>query len=442
MTINLRTSLNTGLNSGLRQSISGGVNGLGFFRAASLDLQFASKKTLNDRVSSSNLITFSRASAGTYVDTNGVIQTAAADTARFDHDPVTGESLGLLIEEARTNLQEHSIVTTSNGWSASNLLLTASQETSPDNSLTGTLITENTSTSTRFFIGSNTVFTSGTTYCNSMFFKAGTLDLVQLTLPGAAFGSSQYANFDLTNGVVTVEVGGTASIEAYPNGWYRCSFAATATSTATAKPGAALINSPTDSRVPSYKGSSRTLYVWGSQVEQGSFPTSHIPTSGSTVTRAAEIAEITGTNFSSFHNASEGTYLIDLGASVGTNSDQARGFVVSSGSNFERIGTNFKEPSSFNLFYSVSNTAVSLADNIPGLPRPIKAAVAYKVGDYRGAYDGQLALTSTVGSTPAVNQLSIGSQNYSSDGYFNGHIKRLAYFPTRLPDATLQNITS
>ena len=61
MTVNLRSSLNTGLNNGLRQSISGGVNGLGFFRIASLDLQFASKKTLNDRVSSSNLIAFTRA---------------------------------------------------------------------------------------------------------------------------------------------------------------------------------------------------------------------------------------------------------------------------------------------------------------------------------------------------------------------------------------------
>ena len=77
----------------------------------SLDLQFATGKTLDDRVSGNNLITFSRADAttcATYVDSNGVIQTAAANVPRFDHDPVTGESLGLLIEESRTNLVTHS----------------------------------------------------------------------------------------------------------------------------------------------------------------------------------------------------------------------------------------------------------------------------------------------------------------------------------------------
>ena len=77
----------------------------------SLDLQFATGKTLDDRVSGNNLITFSRADAttcATYVDSNGVIQTAAANVPRFDHDPATGESLGLLIEESRTNFLTNS----------------------------------------------------------------------------------------------------------------------------------------------------------------------------------------------------------------------------------------------------------------------------------------------------------------------------------------------
>jgi hypothetical protein len=64
----------------------------------SLDLNFAAHKKLDPRV------TFTRASEGTYFDDEGVMQTADDDEARFDHDPATGESLGLLIEEARTNL--------------------------------------------------------------------------------------------------------------------------------------------------------------------------------------------------------------------------------------------------------------------------------------------------------------------------------------------------
>ena len=70
----------------------------------SLDLQFANQLSLIDRISGQQLVTFTRASNGTYTDSAGVLQTAATDVPRFDHDPTTGESLGLLVEEQRTNL--------------------------------------------------------------------------------------------------------------------------------------------------------------------------------------------------------------------------------------------------------------------------------------------------------------------------------------------------
>jgi hypothetical protein len=70
----------------------------------SLDLNFAANKSLVDNISGNNLITFSRDSVGTFFDSNGLLQTAASGVPRFDHDPVTRESLGLLIEGPRTNL--------------------------------------------------------------------------------------------------------------------------------------------------------------------------------------------------------------------------------------------------------------------------------------------------------------------------------------------------
>ena len=54
------------------------------------------------------------------------------------------------------------------------------------------------------------------------------------------------------------------------------------------------------------------FYVWGAQIEEGSFATSYIPTASSSVTRAADVAEITGTNFSSFYNQSEGTVFAEV----------------------------------------------------------------------------------------------------------------------------------
>jgi hypothetical protein len=70
----------------------------------SLDLRFADNKSLVDAVTGASLVTFTRASSGTFVDSAGVLQTAATDAPRFDHNPTTGESLGLLVEEQRTNL--------------------------------------------------------------------------------------------------------------------------------------------------------------------------------------------------------------------------------------------------------------------------------------------------------------------------------------------------
>jgi hypothetical protein len=70
----------------------------------SLDLWFAENKSLVDSVSGQNLITFTRASTGTFVDSDGVIRSAGNDVPRFDHNPLTGECLGLLVEEQRQNL--------------------------------------------------------------------------------------------------------------------------------------------------------------------------------------------------------------------------------------------------------------------------------------------------------------------------------------------------
>jgi len=70
----------------------------------SLDLRFADDKSLIDAVTGQQLVTHTRVGSGTFTDSAGTLQTAATNVPRFDHNPTTGESLGLLVEEARTNL--------------------------------------------------------------------------------------------------------------------------------------------------------------------------------------------------------------------------------------------------------------------------------------------------------------------------------------------------
>jgi hypothetical protein len=82
-----------------------GSNFASEFSAAppSVDFNFAANKSLVDNVSGNNPLIFSRASIGTYVDANGIVQTAASGVPRFTHSRSTGASIGLLIEESRSN---------------------------------------------------------------------------------------------------------------------------------------------------------------------------------------------------------------------------------------------------------------------------------------------------------------------------------------------------
>ena len=89
------------------------------------------------------------------------------------------------------------------------------------------------------------------------------------------------------------------------NGWYRC----IAIGTASAVTGVYFNISNTATQL-AYSGDGTSgIYLWGAQLEAGSFATSYIPTVASQVTRAADVAVMTGTNFSSWYNQSEGTIL-------------------------------------------------------------------------------------------------------------------------------------
>ena len=91
-------NLRVGVQRGLRQSIGGGFGTGDIFTLSPASFDFSRTKSKDSR------ITFYRSSIGTFVSDNGLIQTASADEARFDHDLATSKSLGLLVEEARTNI--------------------------------------------------------------------------------------------------------------------------------------------------------------------------------------------------------------------------------------------------------------------------------------------------------------------------------------------------
>jgi hypothetical protein len=236
---------------------------------------------------------------GQYVKTT----TAKNGAPRFDHDPTTGESLGLLVEESRTNL-----ITNSGDVAAyyteQNSTPTADAAVSPDGTTTATLLVPNTSNSTHASFNSSVSFSASTTYSYSLFVKPNGYTFIQLVFTSGFGNNSAWVNFNLTGSGSSGFTGGgeiDSQIQAYPDGWYRCTIVATSGSSPSGGgPVYAVLDSDRNSRDPNYAGNGTDgAYLWGAQIEAGSFPTSYIPTEGSTVTRAADVTSITGRNFGS-----------------------------------------------------------------------------------------------------------------------------------------------
>ena len=265
-----------------------------------LDQRFAKDKSLIDKISGNNLITFSRASTGTYVDSDGLIKTAVTDAPRFDHDPVTGESLGLLIEEERTNLITDS---TGAGFITTNVTRLIDNTIVNPEGQNGAF--KLTSSAVSGIHRINKSFTSANSHVGSVFVKKGTSRYILVGFGGMS--NSFSALFDIEPGLTTDRLLGqggvgiysniNAGYEEFPNDWIRIWAIGTTTGTNGMFVGFAENN--TTFRLTNFIGSTAdTFYIWGFQYEDNAtFTTSFIKTSGSAVTRSPDIASIEGNKF-------------------------------------------------------------------------------------------------------------------------------------------------
>jgi hypothetical protein len=418
----------------------------------SFSRDFAGLKTLDHGVGPA--ITFTRASNATFFDASGTLQTASNNTPRFDHDPATGASRGLLIEEARTNLLERSAEFDNASWTKENATVTADATTSPAGSTTADALIEDSGALSAFRVLRDVAVTAAA-HTLSCFVKANGRDNVQLQFSsGGAFTATQSARYALSGAGTSTSVGGspTHSIQSFGDGWYRCSLTATATSAANARCSIFILDS---SNNVAYTGDGTSgLYLWGAQLEAGAFATSYIPTTSAAATRSADSAVVTP--ISSFYNQAEGTLfaewasnvlppsgafpkVVEIGVVTGSQTDSSRIEVYSSSGNLGLgtyvVGGNV---TSFSSFSSVAGVLTVGATN--------KASLVYKTDDFRAALNGALfGSADTSGSVPnAANatQLGIGR---ASNGTNSGHItyiRKIAYWPKRLTNTLLKQLTT
>lgn len=372
------------------------------------------------------------------------LMTAAADHARFDHDPLTGESKGLLIEERRTNLHRRSEDFVWGDDVSYQSTLISNSLIAPDGQLSATKVEYDPgATGGGYSNGYRPGTSSGQILTGSMYFKEGSLSKVNcffnIRRSNLSSLASYGVNVDLSQGSIVsqdTEITSSSIINA-GNGWYRVSWSATMPAEA-AQVGLSAYMYDTTISPSSYLDG---FYIWGAQLEVGSFATSYIKTTGASATRSADNASITGENFSSWYRQDEGSIYVD--SAKGNLGTSFAGYVSLHTEDFSNSGYYWLLHNSSNQFqFLVAPGIASLTDGIDASLDSQKACVSWADDDFSMSVNGNTIQSDTDG--PAKKNLTglrIGFSPYSNSHYLNSHIKKLAYYPQRLTNEQLQNLT-
>lgn len=380
-------------------------------------------------------ITFSRASTAWGYNSSGVLTSFATNAPVLDYNPATLAALGLRIEEARTNIALWSEDLTNAVWTKTRTSVSANAVAAPDGATTADKLTEATDVATNRNVGQNVSVTSGTTYTLSVFAKAAERTAINLRFAsGFAAGN---VTFDLS-GSGTVTNGGTvaaSSIAAINGGWYRCSASFVATSSTTA--GAQVFLSSGGGI--SYNGvSGNGVYLWGAQVEAG-FATSYIPTTTVAVTRAQDTPIISA--LGSWFNVVEGAGVAEFLIPTVSASLAHVALYFDDGTSNERMGFRASSAALGLIVLDGGVTQATLNAGTVTSGTVTKGAFRYALNDFASCKDGGTVVTDTSGTLPTVTRMTLGFRLTSSD-LLNGYLRRVKLYDRRLPDVTLQVITS
>jgi hypothetical protein len=385
--------------------------------APALDLNFAGSETVDSRV------TFTRSTTATFFGSNGLLQSAAINVPRIDFNPTTLECLGLLVEEQRTNLLINS--NSFSSWSENASTRTLNSFTSPDGTVTASLLSMTSATTSGLFVFPTVV--NGTTYTFSGFFKAVSGSPI-LTIGAQANPTNGFVTFNTATGVITAAQAGviSSSVVNYGNGWYRVTVTVTATSTTI---GIVVYNAT---------GSAASVYIWGAQLETGTFATSYIPTAAASVTRNADVASVATSQFP--YNATEGALVVSADY-IGQNPGVTYFAALDDGTTNNFMGVRRNpggDPSLINVVSGVNQ--VTLISAVVANNTAFKSSFAYKLNDYALTLNGSLSGTDTSATVPSVSRLSLG--NIANILQMSGHIRQITYFPRRLSNAELQAVST
>ena len=381
-----------------------------------------------------------RATTATRVNASGYIESVASGIPRLDYF-ASGGTVGcpaLLVEPSGSNLLLQSAgFEVSGTWSPTNNTITTGSTaafTAPDGTTNADLLTSTSSISTSSLTQTITV-ASGTSSI-SVFAKAGNYGLFRI---GNVSSAARAAWFNLDAGVVTGTVnGGSASMQNYGNGWYRCIFTPTTTVSGSDAFIIGISNAPNGTTGVS--GS--TIYFWGAQLETGSVATSYIPTTTGSVTRNADVISVSGAVSGSI-GQTEGT----IYAEVDVRNITAVKNIISTddGNSLNRVSL-FIDPSPNRITAVISSGGTGTFVSGSITTGVHKIAVSYSSSDVQVFLNGGFLASGVPTLFPSVtrNNLSIGGRIVSGayGAFLNDRIRAAALYTTRLTNDQLASLTT
>ena len=373
---------------------------------------------------------FSRLSNGTRIAPTGLIETVPIATSRLDYDLLNGKVVNCphyLLEPARTNLINYS--EDFSQWTTSNATVSLNQIISPDGSLNADKFTPQTTANTFIY---KQVTLSAFDYTFSVFVKYNGRQYLQLLFGSSA--STDFSNFDLINGIVT---SGAGKIKNYGNDWYKISLTANINS-GTTEVYLWSIDNASSLRAASSTGNGIDgYYVWGAQVEEGSYPTSYIPTNGTAITRIAETADFSG-NAATF-NDSEGVLMAEISAL--SNDTSSKLISLTDGSQSNGIELFYWAGNSIYINLWSGGVSQGFLNYEIDIENFNKVCYTYKLNNTALWINGYKVDTDTSATMPiGLSELAFESGIGGNDFY--GKTRELQYFDSALTDAQLETLTS
>ena len=383
---------------------------------------------------------FDRASSATVINKEGLIETVGSGEPRIDFKDNTKGAL--LLEPSRSN-----VITYSEDYNNSNWTTLASGETivsnsiiSPDGTLNADTL-EGDGTTTNVYVRQDVSLNTSVDYTFSIFAKKGTNDFIAISAEGFSGATNTLLIFDLNNSIVT---DGTGNIENYGNGWLRCSFTIPISTDGT---GRFLI-------YPAYNGTTRgfptssdangqNIYIYGAQLEQGSYATSYIPTSGQAngVTRVADVCN-NGAN-DQVINSTEGVLYFE--GKIDDNS-VSKMISISDGTLANRLTIEYSQYINNAIAVQLFSNSVSqlLFNNIiSDYKINNKIAVSFKSGSIK-FYANGIKINEVFDTFSFSSNLSKLNFNYGTQTGlpFYGNVKDVRIYNTALTDQELIALTT